>query len=61
MNPLNPYNPGLWGSWSWNESESSDGVAKNKDTGQPIYAPGEPPEQKPDKEIKDWPSVDFGD
>lgn len=61
MNPTNGYNSNLWGSWPWNEIESSEGVAKNKDTGQPIHAPGQPPEQKPDAEIKDWPPIPFGD
>lgn len=59
MNPLGHSN-NSWGNWSWNES-NEEGVAKNIDTGQTIYAPGKPPEQKSDSEIIDWPSIPFGD
>lgn len=59
MNPLNN-NQNLWGSWSYNDStdNESDG---NSPQPRRIYPPGNPPPQKPDTEIKDWPSVAFGD
>lgn len=63
MNPLNPNNPGLWGSWSWNDSDEKEGslTPANSPKTRWVYPPGEPPEPKPDHEIKDWPSVPFGD
>jgi len=52
MNPLSS-NPGLWGSWSWNESTQEDGIAKNNVTGNWVYPSGSPPPEKKDEEIKD--------
>jgi len=59
MSPLSSSSSN-WGSWSWNESDE-EGIAVNIDTGQLVYAPGNPPITDPNKPIKDWPPVDFGD
>lgn len=60
MNPLGS-NANLWGSWSWNESNEEEGIAKNNISGNWVYPSGNPPEKKADDQIIDWPSVDFGD